>query len=669
VSRLVIAEGTRQGEALELAEGHTTLGGNAPDPLELGGEALGSAEAEFVVAGDVVLLRNLGPGEDVLVNGLPIRVAEIHTGDCVCIGETLFHFESRPLQPVLGPTAQLTDDMGTDTEIIDKRAVLAGLGVSLLLLLIAFIWKLTPQTDTLRKLEEFEFSVAEPALEEFELEDPIRDILKERPEEMPDAVEELETPDVRISTNPAEFVVEQPVVESTNVDVETPEIEVAAIEVDIQDAPLEIEETSEDVTYALVPIAADTAGLADLFEYEEPIPSDKPRLYTMNTAPQPGSPVSMLPQAFGDQDVPTLGRLGPANINLFGTSDFMRTMERSGGAKAKAAVDSALHWLALHQEPDGLWDSSNHEGDRQTSLACTGLSLLALMGGGHTTRKGEYRRNTLKGLEAIIRNQDDEGRLAFEGANLYTHAICTIALCEAYGRARDPRVGAAAQKAIRFCEQAVNPDGGWRYQPNSGPSDMSVTAWFIQALKTARLANLDFDNAVFSQGQAFLDSCTDQGASKGSNGVVSYQFALDQRYGGNSHPALTSAGMMIRQFSGMGVRNHILVKGADLTRATPPRWNNKDFYYWYYATYAMHNMGGEHRIWWNQRVREVLLENQSREGDHAGSWDPTSDHWAKSAGRAYTTALGALCLEVYYRYSEALNSFGTAPELDDLFFE
>ena len=94
-------------------------------------------------------------------------------------------------------------------------------------------------------------------------------------------------------------------------------------------------------------------------------------------------------------------------------------------------------------------------------------------------------------------------------------------------------------------------------------------------------------------------------------------------------------------------------------------------YYWYYASYAMHNMGGEYRIWWNQRVREVLLQHQSREGDHAGSLDPDRDRdrWGKSGGRVYTTSLGALCLEVYYRYGEALDSFGTAPELDDLFFE
>ena len=88
---------------------------------------------------------------------------------------------------------------------------------------------------------------------------------------------------------------------------------------------------------------------------------------------------------------------------------------------------------------------------------------------------------------------------------------------------------------------------------------------------------------------------------------------------------------------------------------------------WYYATYAMHNMGGEYRIWWNTRIRDVLLEHQSKSGHQAGSWNPEGDR--HTGGRVYTTALGALCLEVYYRYGDAVRSFGTAPDLDDLFFE
>jgi hypothetical protein len=189
----------------------------------------------------------------------------------------------------------------------------------------------------------------------------------------------------------------------------------------------------------------------------------------------------------------------------------------------------------------------------------------------------------------------------------------------------------------------------------------------MQALKTAKLANIKFDYGVFARGLTYIDQVTDKGGAAESVGGVGYTATTDLVYGAGSRP-LTCAAMVIRQFSGMGVRAPLLVKAAELTRSDPPSWENKkDFYYWYYATYAMHNMGGEYRIWWNRRIRDVLLDNQSRRGHQAGSWNPENSSF--NSGRVYTTALGVLCMEVYYRYGEALQSFGTAPELEDMFFQ
>ena len=39
------------------------------------------------------------------------------------------------------------------------------------------------------------------------------------------------------------------------------------------------------------------------------------------------------------------------------------------------------------------------------------------------------------------------------------------------------------------------------------------------------------------------------------------------------------------------------------------------------------------------------------EGCLSGSWDPFKDQWGEYGGRIYTTALGALSLQVYYRYA------------------
>ena len=550
-------------------------------------------------------------------------------------------------------------------EVISYRAIVYGLVLFALLVGLAFFWRLATTDDTLKKLKEFEFTVKEPVVEHFELSDPVRDIIQERKEELPEEVAQVERPDIHMTVVPTEVKAADETVQTTNIEVETPEINIETAEIDI-DAPEEISETSQVVTYALSPIAADAPGAADLFKYKEPNPRDKPLLYSINRAPRPSRTMRALPKAFGDQEAPSIGELGPANLNLFGTGDFFRTMTRFGGVRARSAVDAALHWLAVHQEPAGNWDAEKYEGTAKGNPAVTGLAVMALMGGGHTIRKGEYRRNVLRGVEDLMRRQAADGAV---DKNMYTHAICTIALCEAYGRARDERIGKAARKAVAYCEKGVNPDGGWRYTANCGVSDMSVSGWVIMALKTARLGQIKFDHRVYSQAMSFVDSVTDAGGGRNSNGVVAYQYAPDQSYPSNARPAMTAAGMMVRQFSGVGVKSHVLVKGAELTKRIPPSWSGKDFYLWYYATYAMHNMGGEYRIWWNRRIRDVLLKYQAKDGDNAGSWDPKGDRWAAAGGRVYTTALGALCLEVYYRYSQALNSFGVAPDLDDLFLQ
>lgn len=558
------------------------------------------------------------------------------------------------------------------SELFDRRAVIYGLLVAGLVLMIAFVWTLAPNLSSLRKVErDFEFAVAEPKIEEFKLNEPIRDIMKETSVmETMERVEQVEAPNIQVSTAPTEVKVEQMVIKSENISMETPKIDVGATETEIQDAPLDIAVVSDTPSYALDVIATDASGPADFYKHTEPVPPNRMQLYTYAQAPKPGRPMKNLPKAFGDKDAPTMGKLGPADINLFGNSDFFSAMRSSGPIQARTAVDSALTWLALHQEPDGMYICSKYGGGPEGDLASTALAALAFMGAGNTIRKGEYRRNVVKCIEAIMRKQADNGRIG-PGLSLYSHSISTIALCEAVGRARDERIGAAAQKAVTFCEKSTAADGGWRYQPKSDVSDMSVTSWFIQALKTAKLAQMKFDESVFAQALTFVDVATDQGAGKDSAGFVVYcPKEAQQNAQGNAWPALTCASMVIRQFHGMGVKNHILIKGAEGTKQNPPNWNQKNFYYWYYATYAMHNMGGEYRIWWNQRIRDVLLPNQARKDDNAGSWDPQGDTWAQNrGGRVYTTALGALCLEVYYRYSDSLNSFGVAPDIDDMFLQ
>ena len=82
--------------------------------------------------------------------------------------------------------------------------------------------------------------------------------------------------------------------------------------------------------------------------------------------------------------------------------------------------------------------------------------------------------------------------------------------------------------------------------------------------------------------------------------------------------------------------------------------NHVDFYYWYYATLAMFQMGGDFWRQWNKSMKVALVDHQRTGGDENGSWDPI-DAWGFAGGRVYATAINVLSLEIYYRYARVFH--------------
>jgi hypothetical protein len=104
-----------------------------------------------------------------------------------------------------------------------------------------------------------------------------------------------------------------------------------------------------------------------------------------------------------------------------------------------------------------------------------------------------------------------------------------------------------------------------------------------------------------------------------------------------------------------------LSKQAELLQAKPPRWEGDvggvDFYYWYYATYAMNQWGGAAWRNWEKALGKALVPTQRRSvlpDNFHGSWDP-ADAWGEEGGRVYSTAICALMLEAYYRHARVLS--------------
>jgi hypothetical protein len=112
--------------------------------------------------------------------------------------------------------------------------------------------------------------------------------------------------------------------------------------------------------------------------------------------------------------------------------------------------------------------------------------------------------------------------------------------------------------------------------------------------------------------------------------------------------------MLCDQYLGTTPDMPRMCEGRDYLLAhLPDEGADRNIYYWYYATMAMHNVLGPAWDTWNRPMRRVLIETQEREGCATGSWDPerpSLDAYGDQGGRLMVTALSALTLEIYYRF-------------------
>jgi hypothetical protein len=272
----------------------------------------------------------------------------------------------------------------------------------------------------------------------------------------------------------------------------------------------------------------------------------------------------------------------------------------------------------------------------------TGLALLAFLASGHTHRQGGYQATVRKGLEYLILVQERDGGLGGEAttfAYMYCHAMATFALSEACAMTGDEKLRAPVRRAVYRTLAAQNrSSGGWRYYPGD-PGDTSQLGWQLMALKSAELAGIPLPDSARRGAIRFLDSVS----SGEGGGLASY------RPGEAVSRPMTAEALACRQFLGMLPEDPAAREAGDFLLGELPGEGAKNFYYWYYGTLAMHQLQGPHWQRWNKALQKTLLRCQGRDGEDRGSWDPDTV-WGGYGGRVYSTAMAALCLEVYYRF-------------------
>jgi hypothetical protein len=272
----------------------------------------------------------------------------------------------------------------------------------------------------------------------------------------------------------------------------------------------------------------------------------------------------------------------------------------------------------------------------------TGLALLALLASGHTHNKGLYHASAQHGLEFLLRSQAADGNLGSNGSvyeRMYCHAMATFALSEALGMTGDENLRGPVQRAIHYTLTAQDPKtGGWRYTPGMA-GDTSQTGWQFMALKSAELAGLPMSEPSRNLIMHFLGSV----ASGPHRGLAAY------RPGGEPTRTMTAEALLCWQFLGLARNNPMGAEAGDFLLGDLPSIEHPNFYYWYYGTLASYQLQGDYWRQWNDALRRTLVTSQHKEGPQAGTWDP-DPVWGSYGGRVYSTSLGTLCLEVYYRF-------------------
>lgn len=327
-----------------------------------------------------------------------------------------------------------------------------------------------------------------------------------------------------------------------------------------------------------------------------------------------------------------------------------------GTADTEAAVKKALKWLADNQAADGRWDPRTHDAGKESNVlgrnrqnagtradsAMTGLALLAFLGSGHTHLEGPYREDIRRGLEYLMQTQAADGNLGGQAATfefMYSHAMATCALSEAYGLTRDRRLREAVSRAVAYTAAAQDPKGGgWRYKPGD-PGDTSQLGWQLMALKSADLAGIP------------MSESTRQGIIRYLQSVSSGQYGGRASYRPGEQPTrpMTAEALVCWQFLGLAREHPACNEAGDFLLGELPGEGQSNLYYWYYATLGMYQLQGMHWQHWNDAIRKALVSRQIKEGPQAGSWD-TNDLWGGHGGRIFTTAVATLTLEVYYRF-------------------
>ena len=282
---------------------------------------------------------------------------------------------------------------------------------------------------------------------------------------------------------------------------------------------------------------------------------------------------------------------------------------------AKQAADKALRFLAQSQSGDG---SFGRIGQGQNVGVC-GLAGLAFMSSGSTPGRGPYGVNVNKCVDYVLSHAHENGFVNFRDANshgpMYGHGFATLFLAEVYGMSPRKDLRDKLSKAVQLIIDTQNEQGGWRYQPQKRDADISVTICQVMALRAAKNSGIFVPNETIEKCIGYV--------KRSQNPDGGFMYIPD---GGPSGFSRSAAGVVALYSAGIYDGDEIDRGLAYLMSHLPSRQHRVQeahyFYGHYYAVQAMWHAGDDHWAKWYPAIRDQLIARQSDNGSWINSICP-----------------------------------------------
>lgn len=324
-------------------------------------------------------------------------------------------------------------------------------------------------------------------------------------------------------------------------------------------------------------------------------------------------------------------------------------------------VDTGLEFLKSQQQRDGSFTAPD-----EAQPAVTSLCIMAFLSRGHVPGEGPYGEQLTRAIDYVLTTQNPQGLFcllpvvggAMRNNGCYNHAITGVMLGEVYGMTQGKqaaRIRPAIEGALRYTlrdqkQRKLHPDdvGGWRYLDIGGSrSDLSVTAWQLMFLRSARNAEFEIPEQPIRDAMQYVRRCFDRKQKAFLYISRGYRTYVSRGMVGAGAVTLSLGGehqSEIARLCGDWILNH---KGL-FAQYNGPGTHYEDRYHYscFYCSQATFQLGGKY---WKEFF-PVLLTTLSANQHPNGSWDAEASPQEDARfGNTYTSAIAVLALTPPYQ--------------------